>query len=122
MRARLSFAPSGYPIFRRNGLAVEMVTAELAGAFEAPLYGMLAVKKAIDDTDWGTLSKPVIRLHGKPEDTGKPTLLWEGEWEVTYITFRDMGAAFGVAMLGIYILLASTFFWQRNLARSSCRW
>jgi multidrug efflux pump subunit AcrB len=35
--------------------------------------------------------------------------LWDGEWEVTYVTFRDMGAAFGVALLGIYILVVAQF-------------
>ena len=39
----------------------------------------------------------------------KPTLLWDGEWEITYVTFRDMGAAFGVAILGIYILVVAQF-------------
>ena len=97
------------PVFRRNGLPAEMVTAELAGAFEAPLYGMLAVKKAIDAADWGTLPKPTIAFHGQPLDTTHPTLLWDGEWEVTYVTFRDMGAAFAVAMLGIYILVVAQF-------------
>ena len=38
-----------------------------------------------------------------------PTLLWDGEWEVTYVTFRDMGAAFGVAILGIYLLVVAQF-------------
>ncbi|MFN7050974.1 MAG: efflux RND transporter permease subunit, partial [Gemmobacter sp.] len=37
------------------------------------------------------------------------TLLWDGEWEVTFVTFRDMGAAFGVALLGIYILVVAQF-------------
>ena len=35
--------------------------------------------------------------------------MWDGEWEVTYVTFRDMGAAFGVAILGIYILVVAQF-------------
>ena len=86
-----------------------MVMAELAGAYEAPIYGMLAVDKRIDAHDWGTLPKPTIRLHGQPDDESKPTLLWDGEWEITYVTFRDMGAAFGVAILGIYILVVAQF-------------
>ena len=49
------------------------------------------------------------RLHGQPDDESKPILLWDGEWEVTYVTFRDMGAAFGVALLGIYILVVAQF-------------
>jgi multidrug efflux pump subunit AcrB len=100
---------ASFPIFRRNGRPAEMVTAELAGTFEAPLYGMLAVQRAIDKADWGLLPKPVIRLNGQPDDLSKPTLLWEGEWEVTWVTFRDMGAAFAVALLGIYILVVAQF-------------
>jgi multidrug efflux pump subunit AcrB len=48
---------ASYPIFRRNGRAAEMVTGELAGAYEAPLYGMLAVADAIDSKDWGTAAE-----------------------------------------------------------------
>ncbi|MEO8241232.1 MAG: efflux RND transporter permease subunit [bacterium] len=100
--------PASYPIFRHNGRDAEMVTAELAGDFEAPLYGMLAVADQIQGQDWPN-GKPVIRLHGQPQDESKVTLLWDGEWEVTYVTFRDMGAAFGVALLGIYILVVAQF-------------
>lgn len=98
-----------HPIFRHNGRAVEMVTAELAGDFEAPLYGIMAVDRAIEDADWGNLQKPEISMHGVPEDQSTPTVLWDGEWEVTWVTFRDMGAAFGVALLGIYILVVAQF-------------
>lgn len=97
------------PIFRRNGRAAEMVTAELAGDFEAPLYGMLAVQDALEAQDWTDLPRPVISLHGQPADESAPTLLWDGEWEVTWVTFRDMGAAFMVALLGIYILVVAQF-------------
>jgi multidrug efflux pump subunit AcrB len=86
-----------------------MVTAELAGRFEAPIYGMLEVQRLIDAHDWGDLPKPVISMYGQPEDERAATLLWDGEWEVTYVTFRDMGAAFAVAILGIYILVVAQF-------------
>ncbi len=100
---------ASFPIFRHNGRAAEMVTAELAGSFEAPVYGMLAVRDAIDKADWGPGQKPEIRLHGQPDDESKPALLWDGEWEVTYVTFRDMGAAFAVAILGIYFIVVGQF-------------
>ncbi|MGF1619955.1 MAG: efflux RND transporter permease subunit [Rhodomicrobiaceae bacterium] len=100
---------ASYPIFRRNGYPAEMVMAELAGTYEAPLYGMLAVADAIEARDWGSVPKPEIRLHGQPSDETRPVLLWDGEWEVTYVTFRDMGAAFAVALLGIYILVVAQF-------------
>ncbi len=100
---------ASYPIFRHNGRATEMVTAELAGGYEAPLYGMLAVADAIEAMDWPEGTKPVIALNGQPEDESHVTLLWDGEWEVTWVTFRDMGAAFAVALLGIYILVVAQF-------------
>ncbi|MFT4163292.1 efflux RND transporter permease subunit [Shinella sp.] len=101
--------PASYPIFRHNGRSAEMVMAELAGAYEAPIYGMLAVNDAIAGADWGDLPKPEIALHGQPDDESRPTLLWDGEWEVTWVTFRDMGGAFIVAILGIYILVVAQF-------------
>ncbi|MFC3075951.1 efflux RND transporter permease subunit [Shinella pollutisoli] len=106
---RIDEEQASFPIFRHNGRPAEMVTAELAGDFEAPLYGMLAVQAALDAQDWTGLPKPVISLHGQPEDDRISTLLWDGEWEVTWVTFRDMGAAFIVALLGIYILVVAQF-------------
>ncbi len=107
---RISEEAASFPIFRHNGRAAEMVMGELAGAYEAPVYGMLAVADAIKARkDWGPAGPPAISYHGQPEDESKPVLLWDGEWEVTYVTFRDMGAAFGVALLGIYILVVAQF-------------
>ena len=106
---RVTQERASFPVFRHNGRAAEMVTAELAGTFEAPLYGMLAVQKALDEQDWSDVPKPVISLYGQPESEAEPTLLWDGEWEVTWVTFRDMGGAFGVALLGIYILVVGQF-------------
>ena len=100
-----------HAIFRRDGRSADMVLAELAGDYEAPIYGMLAVNRAIDEVDWAAkgLVKPAIHLNGQPEDESKPTLLWDGEWEITWVTFRDMGAAFMVALLGIYVLVVAQF-------------
>lgn len=106
---RVAEERASFPVFRHNGRDTEMVTAEMAGAFEAPLYGMIAVSKALDAMEWAPGTKPVISLYGQPEDETVTTLLWDGEWEVTYVTFRDMGAAFGVALLAIYILVVAQF-------------
>jgi multidrug efflux pump subunit AcrB len=98
-------------IFRRDGRSADMVTAELAGKYEAPIYGMFAVDRAIDAYDWKGkgLQKPMVRMNGQPEDEAVTSLLWDGEWEITWVTFRDMGAAFMVALLGIYILVVAQF-------------
>ncbi|QJQ31159.1 efflux RND transporter permease subunit [Sphingomonas lacunae] len=102
----------GSPVlFRRNGRAADMVTAELAGDYEAPVYGIFAVNDAIESFDWAGqgMAKPVVRFNGQPSDEQVPTLLWDGEWEITWVTFRDMGAAFIVALLAIYVLVVGQF-------------
>ncbi|MBL8589725.1 MAG: efflux RND transporter permease subunit [Methylobacteriaceae bacterium] len=104
----VSREPTSWPIFRHNGAFAEMVTAEVAGRFEAPIYGMLAVEAALKKADLGP-DKLAVKYHGQPADDSRPTLLWDGEWEVTYVTFRDMGAAFMVAILGIYLLVVAQF-------------
>ncbi len=103
--------PGGRAIFRRDGRGADMVTAELAGRYEAPIYGMLAVDEAIDTYDWKAagLEKPEVLLNGQPEDESHTSLLWDGEWEITWVTFRDMGGAFMVALLGIYVLVVGQF-------------
>ncbi|MFP5396462.1 MAG: efflux RND transporter permease subunit, partial [Alphaproteobacteria bacterium] len=106
-----SIEPGSPAIFRRDGRGAAMVTAELAGRYEAPIYGMLAVNDAVDGFDWKAagLFKPEVLLNGQPADESKPKLLWDGEWEITWVTFRDMGAAFMVALLGIYVLVVGQF-------------
>ena len=96
-------------IFRRDGHYADMIEAEMAGKFEAPIYGMFAVDKLIDRHDWGVLPRPKVLFHGQPENETVPSVLWDGEWEVTYVTFRDMGAAFIVALIAIYVLVVAQF-------------
>jgi multidrug efflux pump subunit AcrB len=107
---RVTDESASFPIFRHNGRAAEMVQAELAGAYEAPLYGVMAVDAALDKMQWtAEAPKPLVLMHGQPLDESKVSLLWDGEWDVTWVTFRDMGAAFGAALVGIYILVVAQF-------------
>jgi multidrug efflux pump subunit AcrB len=98
-------------IFRRDGHFADMVLGELAGRFEAPIYGMFEIEDRIKAFDWAAegLEMPSVSLYGQPADETRASLLWDGEWEVTYVTFRDMGLAFGVALIGIYILVVAQF-------------
>ena len=105
---QLSYEKASYPIFRRDSRFAEMVMAELAGRFEAPVYGMLAVEEALKSLEKDEASVEV-RYRGQPEDESRVSVLWDGEWEITYTTFRDMGLAFGVALLGIYLLVVAQF-------------
>ncbi len=98
-------------VFRRDGYFADMVMGDLAGKYEAPIYGMFEIEQRIEDYDWAGkgLSKPTISFYGQPDSENNTTLLWDGEWEITYVTFRDMGIAFGVAIIGIYILVVAQF-------------
>ena len=106
---RVNTELSSWPIYRHNGRYAEMIHAEVAGRFESPIYAMLAVEDQMKRLDWGAVPMPAIKYHGQPIDESKPTLLWDGEWEVTFITFRDMGGAFIIAILGIYLLVVAQF-------------
>ncbi len=105
----LRYEEATFPLFRHNGRFIEMVMAELAGRFEAPIYGMFAVEDAIAALDWGAAGPPEIRYRGQPQDESRVSVLWDGEWEITWTTFRDMGGAFIVALLGIYLLVVGQF-------------
>ena len=106
---RIHSERASYPLFRHNGRFAEMVTGDLAGRFEAPIYGMLAVEEAVKAMDWGDQGAPRIAYHGQPADESAVTLLWDGEWEITFVTFRDMGLAFVFALIAIYLLVVGQF-------------
>ncbi|MBK5969127.1 MULTISPECIES: efflux RND transporter permease subunit [Thiorhodovibrio] len=101
----LESAQTERPVFRRNGRSLVMVQATLAGKREAPLYGMLQVQQALRAADVDI----AVRLRGQPVSPERPVLLWHGEWEITYTTFRDMGLAFLGAFVLIYALVVGHF-------------
>lgn len=99
-----------WPIYRRDGRYAEMVMAEMSGEFEAPIYGMSAVSEILEEyAQENGEDKMEFSFYGQPSSDAKASILWDGEWEVTYVTFRDMGMAFAVALLGIYVLVVAQF-------------
>ncbi|MCP4933797.1 MAG: AcrB/AcrD/AcrF family protein [bacterium] len=96
-------------IFHKDLRAVEYVTGEVAGRLAAPVYGMIEVSNLLDDyktPDGVSLSG---ELWGGAPDNTNSSFAWGGEWTVTFETFRDMGAAFMVAMVLIYMLVVWEF-------------
>ncbi|MCC0183322.1 efflux RND transporter permease subunit [Aeromonas hydrophila] len=77
-----------------------MVVADMGGHTDSPLYGMFAAGADI--------SLPQYYVQ-QPDKLGEVALLWDGEWKVTYETFRDMGLAYGVGMTLIYLLVVAQF-------------
>ena len=97
------------PIYHKDLRALEYVTADVIGHLGAPLYGMLAVDSALKS--YVTPDGQTISGHyfGRPAQTNVSGFKWDGEWEVTYVTFRDMGIAFMAALVLIYILVVAEF-------------
>ncbi len=96
-------------IYQKDLRPVEYVVGDAVGRLGAPIYPMLEIDKRLQDyvtPDGQTLSGTMM---GPPEDNGLSAFEWAGEWTVTYETFRDMGAAFAVALVLIYMLVVGMF-------------
>ena len=91
-------------------MAVNYVVGDMAGKLDSPLYGMFGMRNellAIKTPGGGTLTDYFIR---QPEDPYRGySVKWDGEWQVTYETFRDMGAAYAVGLVLIYLLVVAQF-------------
>jgi multidrug efflux pump subunit AcrB len=95
-------------IYHKDLLPVVFVTGDMAGRFDSPLYGMFDLVGSVAETDIGgeRLDQYFISQPGNPY---KYSLKWDGEWQVTYETFRDMGIAYTVGLILIYLLVVGQF-------------
>ncbi|MBF0095813.1 MAG: efflux RND transporter permease subunit, partial [Magnetococcales bacterium] len=96
-------------VFHKDLRPVEYVTGEVTGKLDAPIYGMFEVEdmlKKYVTPDGVTMAGEFM---GAPKNYSKSGFEWTGEWTVTYETFRDMGLAFGVALILIYMLVVWEF-------------
>ncbi|RLA48021.1 MAG: AcrB/AcrD/AcrF family protein [Gammaproteobacteria bacterium] len=101
---------ASYPIYRRDGHFADMVTASIRGEpKDGPVYAMGDVKRILQDMEWPGGESLEVSFSGQPEDVSKASMLWMGEWDVTNETFTDLSVAFGIALLGIYILVVGQF-------------
>ena len=100
-------------IYHKDLRPVEYVVADVGGDLAAPIYGMLQVEAKLEElgceTPDGVYLCDHIYYTGPPPDDSKSAIEWAGEWTVTYETFRDMGIAFGAALILIYILVVWEF-------------
>jgi len=98
------------PVFHKDLLPVNYVVGDMAGKLDSPLYGMFGMRNellAIKTPGGGTLTDYFIR---QPDDPYRGySIKWDGEWQVTYETFRDMGAAYAVGLVLIYLLVVAQF-------------
>ncbi len=98
------------PIHHKDLLPVNYVVADMAGQVDSPLYGMFEMRSHIANLpmpDGGQLTEYFIH---QPQDAWRGyALKWDGEWQITYETFRDMGAAYAVGLVLIYLLVVAHF-------------
>ncbi|HRA57555.1 MAG TPA: efflux RND transporter permease subunit, partial [Thermomonas sp.] len=95
-------------IHHKDGLPVVYVMADEAGKLDSPLYGMFDIVSQLDHTRVAgqTLAQTFIT---QPADTSGFAVKWDGEWQITYETFRDMGIAYAAGMVLIYLLVVAQF-------------
>ena len=98
------------PAYHKDLLPVNYVVADMAGALDSPLYGVFSMRAAlakITTPGGGTLQEYFIH---PPQDAYRDyALKWDGESQITYETFRDMGAAYAVGLVLIYLLVVAQF-------------
>jgi multidrug efflux pump subunit AcrB len=96
-------------IYHKDLLPVVFVTGDMAGKLDSPLYGMAAIHAAVKD-GLSVYGAPIEQYFINPP--GNPyrySLKWDGEWQITYETFRDMGIAYSVGLILIYLLVVAQF-------------
>ena len=98
------------PRYHKDLLPVVYVTGDESGRVDSPLYGMFGLRGAIGRIvapDSGSITEYFIH---QPSDPYRGyALKWDGEWQITYETFRDMGAAYAVGLVLIYLLVVMQF-------------
>jgi multidrug efflux pump subunit AcrB len=100
-------------LYRKNQQPVTYVLGEVAategGGGESPVYAIFAMRELVAALRDGA-GQPIVMLDSKmPTDPGQAAVKWDGEWQITIEVFRDMGIAFAVVLVLIFILVVGWF-------------
>jgi len=102
--------PREKAIFHKDLLPVVYVVGDMGGKLDSPLYGMFDIRSAIVGQELSQGGKLGDYFFRQPADPyAGYAIKWDGEWQVTYETFRDMGLAYGVGLILIYLLVVAQF-------------
>ena len=96
-------------IYHKDILPVVYVTADVAGKVDSPLYGMFDLVGQVADGELPETRDIRQYFIQQPENPYQDSIKWDGEWQITYETFRDMGIAYSVGLLLIYLLIVAQF-------------
>jgi len=99
-----------YPIYHKDLLPVVYVTGDMAGKLDSPLYGMFDINGKTSGMELEQGGQLEDYFFKQPSDPyAGYALKWDGEWQVTFETFRDMGIAYAVGLILIYLLVVAQF-------------
>ena len=96
-------------IYHKNLMPVVYVIGDVAGVKESPVYAILEMRKKIDAISLPEGYKMTQYTAHIPDTDRKFALKWNGEWQITYEVFRDLGIAFAVVLVLIFILVVGWF-------------
>lgn len=96
-------------IYHKNLRRVVYVVGEVGGEAEAPVYAMLDLMPKLEAMK-GPDGHPIEQLaNGMPSSEAHYSVKWDGEWQITYEVFRDMGIAFAIVLVLMYMLIVAWF-------------
>lgn len=96
-------------INRKDQKRVVYITADMAGKLESPVYAITAMSKKLKEIKLPEGYSLKEEYTQAPQTEDNYTVKWDGEWQITYEVFRDLGAAFGAVLIIIYILIVGWF-------------
>ncbi len=106
---RLTPQTQDHNIYRKNQQRVVYITADVAGELESPVYAIMDIDRRIaEKVRAGELSLKTYYA-GQPFTQEELAMKWDGEWQITYEVFRDLGIAFVVVLIVIYMLIIGWF-------------
>ena len=96
-------------INRKDQKRVVYILADMAGRLESPFYAISAVSDKLKQIELPAGYSINEEYTHPPATEDDYTVKWDGEWQITYEVFRDLGAAFGIVLILIYILIVGWF-------------
>jgi multidrug efflux pump subunit AcrB len=107
--ARVERVPEPQPLMRKDLKPVVYVMGDLAGEQESPVYAILALDEKLDALKLPDGTGIERYSTAPPETSDRVAMKWDGEWQITYELFRDLGIAFAVVLVLIAILVIGWF-------------
>ena len=98
------------PLFTKDLQGVSYVFGDMAGKLDSPLYGLFAIRSQLKNAALpGAGEMGEYWIHQPADPYRQYAIKWDGELQITYDTFRDMGAAYAVGLILIYLLVVAQF-------------